>query len=37
MIGGSAPPKPDEDGPTIVVVAAPAPLEDGGTSKTPSK
>jgi hypothetical protein len=34
---GFATPAPDEDGPTIMVVATPAAGEHGGTYKTPSK
>jgi hypothetical protein len=34
---GSAPPKPDENGPAIMAVATPTASEDDGTHKTPSK
>jgi hypothetical protein len=37
LAGGSAPPKPDEEGPAITAVIALAADEDGGTCKTPSK
>jgi hypothetical protein len=35
--GGSAPPEPDEDGPTIMVAATLVASRNGRTYKTPSK
>jgi hypothetical protein len=37
LAGSSTPLEPDEDGPAIKAVAAPAAGEDSGAYKTPSK